>query len=1360
MSKNLELALEILVETNGVKEISSLINALEGAGEEIAALKKKAAAISKSWDELSEAEQELAKKELIERYKELSQSQEELIARAQRLKTAQEKAAQAAEQASKAQESAAQSVAKGKNAQEEAAAATKKAAAATEQQTAALESQRGVLERARSSLSRYIAGFTGLFAAMKSASFLSGSVGIAAGLEEQLSKVQAVSGASVEEMAKISEMAQKLGESTRYSAAEAAAGFEILARAGLNAQQSLTAIPQVLQLAQAAGLPLAEAASYITKAVAGMNLSISDSGRVADVLAKAAASANTDVSGLGQALSYAAPSAAALGLSLEQTVAMIGKFSDAGIDASRAGTALNSILAQFGNETSSFRKALSDIGITTNNFREALAELAKSGDAGKAAINAVGQEAGPALKALLAQGIPALEELEEKLKNSAGASKEMAETMDNNLIGAWRGLKSAFESLRNDLAAPLLEPLKEGVKGLAQSMRELVASGAVKEWGEGLKIAFNALSTGVSTLVKFGKELIIFGASLKATTLLVKAKTAALGLWTSAAASSSKATAAMGVAVAATNGALKLFMRTAAGFAGLAIFGAVKTLSYLFEKLKSRSKEAGEAVRESIEGLNESAENLNKLKTALESSSSLTDKQIEASREQAQAAKEASNQRVAAIYKELNALEDSWRAQSSAQKMLLEQLAAERKHQAELNATARAIENRAQAEQAAARASEEAFKAQEAQAQGWEKLGQSIDEATKKQMQFPERTQAMLDGITQIVAASRDMGEELLRAFDIAGSQVDSHEAIEALLAQVNKAHEAGLLTAQEMDKAYAMLGQKTAFLLPTASEAAVAIQKLGIDSRELYTGISTQGAQALELFRTAAQGLGGDVEKLAVVYNAALAKLTNDKEIQALEQELALLSDGENNLANSIKNRALEQKNANIASQEEEKALQRLGISLEALDKAMSKSGLETAQSFELAIKAIQNTVKESSKAALGINQAFEAAAKGAKTKADFEALNNTLKQTGAAALLSAENIALLEAGLGNSSQAVSSYGQSVQDAAAGNAALGGSVVQLAEDFASLCKSAGKAQEATDSLAASQEQLGSTGAQSAQRIEFSWNRLTRYLTDSAEAINAQSASIDAVRKAWEQVAESLSFVNNDIGGFERKLEVLTNQYSSFNLAVAAAEERIAGVIQKLQGASVSSEDLAEATALLGQNMIKVGDFSAELDGLQFENLRAAIEAARKQMQGLAQDAKDSADALEAELAALKGNTKAKAEYEQTKKLKDLEEKLRAARERGNAEEVLQYNRIIALQKEYYAEQERQEAKKAREEKQKAENTSSVTTAQSSQNSQISAKEVAGAFAKQIAEAAEQAKKAAKIEFARELIEEAKKKRR
>lgn len=317
-----------------------------------------------------------------------------------------------------------------------------------------------------------------------------GAIKGAAEFESAMSRVRGATGASKEEMAQLSKAAQDAGASTKYTSVEAAGALENLAKAGLSAKDAVATLPAVLQLAQAGDIGLAESAELVTKAVMGMGLAFSDAGRVADVLALGANATNTSVLGLAQALSYAAPVANSLGLSLESTVAIVGKFADAGIDASRAGTALNSILSQFSNPASKFRNELAAAGITTGDFEKALHQLAAAGPRGSQAILAVGQEAGPALRALLNQGMGALDELTEKLRSAEGSAADVAKVMQDNLIGSTTGLASAWQTVKDVLGTPVLPVIKEGVDQLSAALRGAVADGTVQRFGETFAQAF------------------------------------------------------------------------------------------------------------------------------------------------------------------------------------------------------------------------------------------------------------------------------------------------------------------------------------------------------------------------------------------------------------------------------------------------------------------------------------------------------------------------------------------------------------------------------------------------------------------------------------------------------------------------------------------------------------------------------------------------------------------------------------------------------------------------------------------------------------------------------------------------------
>lgn len=322
-----------------------------------------------------------------------------------------------------------------------------------------------------------------------------GAVEGAAELEAKLSEVKAIAGGTAQEMGLIRKAAEDAGAATKYTATQSAEALGNLARAGLTVQQSIAALPGVLALAQAGDIGLAESAEITTKALAGFGLEAEKSGLIADVLAKGANASNTSVLGLAQGLSYAAPTAKSLNLPLETTVALLGKFADGGIDASRGGTALNAILSQFLDPASKFRTELAAMGIATNNFEDALHQLAAAGPAGQKAILAVGIEAGPALRSLLNQGIGAFDGLKKTLEAAQGSAEATAATMQDNLAGSMLSLGSAWDTVKNALTTPILPVLKDGVTQLTNALREAVSNGSVGRFGDILAKGFsNALA--------------------------------------------------------------------------------------------------------------------------------------------------------------------------------------------------------------------------------------------------------------------------------------------------------------------------------------------------------------------------------------------------------------------------------------------------------------------------------------------------------------------------------------------------------------------------------------------------------------------------------------------------------------------------------------------------------------------------------------------------------------------------------------------------------------------------------------------------------------------------------------------------
>lgn len=158
--------------------------------------------------------------------------------------------------------------------------------------------------------------------------------------EDQMARVKAVSNATVGEFNTLTQAARKMGETTRYTATEAASALENLVRAGMKATEASKALPAVLQLAQANAIELSDAAKILRVSLNEFGLSTSDATRVADVLSTVAANTATNILELFDALTNVAPAAKVLGFTIEETTAALGALAQRGVTGAAAGTQL------------------------------------------------------------------------------------------------------------------------------------------------------------------------------------------------------------------------------------------------------------------------------------------------------------------------------------------------------------------------------------------------------------------------------------------------------------------------------------------------------------------------------------------------------------------------------------------------------------------------------------------------------------------------------------------------------------------------------------------------------------------------------------------------------------------------------------------------------------------------------------------------------------------------------------------------------------------------------------------------------------------------------------------------------------
>ena len=307
--------------------------------------------------------------------------------------------------------------------------------------------------------------------------------------EAGMSKVQAISGATGNELDKLTAKAKEMGAKTKFSATESAEAFQYMAMAGWKTEDMLNGIEGIMNLAAASGENLANVSDIVTDALTAFGLQAKDSAHFADVLAKASSNSNTNVSMMGATFKYVAPIAGSLKYSIEDTAVAIGLMANAGIKGEQAGTALRAMLTRLVKPPKEAASALDALKISATNadgtmkpLSNVLQELREKfktlDDSQKAsyASSIAGTEAMSGMLAIVNASDSDFQKLTQSINNADGASQEMADTMNNNLQGATTILKSNVESLGVAIYDKFKGHATDGVKSLTASMEELTKS--------------------------------------------------------------------------------------------------------------------------------------------------------------------------------------------------------------------------------------------------------------------------------------------------------------------------------------------------------------------------------------------------------------------------------------------------------------------------------------------------------------------------------------------------------------------------------------------------------------------------------------------------------------------------------------------------------------------------------------------------------------------------------------------------------------------------------------------------------------------------------------------------------------------
>lgn len=298
-----------------------------------------------------------------------------------------------------------------------------------------------------------------------------------------MSEVQAISGASNEELAALEQTARDFGASTVFSANDAAQALKYMSLAGWSAKESTSALGGVLDLAAASGMELAKASDMVTDYLSAFGMGADQAAYFADMLAAAQSGSNTTAEQLGDAYRNCAANLNAAGQDVETVTAMLEAMANQGYKGSEAGTALAAIMRDITNAMEDGKITIGDTSVSvmdaSGNFLDLTDILTHveaatygMGDAQRAvALSAAfTADSTKGLNLLLNEGFDNIAQYEEALRGAKGAACDMAAVMNDNLKGDLADMHSAFDELKLKIFDGAESPLR----GLVQFVTDSV----------------------------------------------------------------------------------------------------------------------------------------------------------------------------------------------------------------------------------------------------------------------------------------------------------------------------------------------------------------------------------------------------------------------------------------------------------------------------------------------------------------------------------------------------------------------------------------------------------------------------------------------------------------------------------------------------------------------------------------------------------------------------------------------------------------------------------------------------------------------------------------------------------------------
>lgn len=307
--------------------------------------------------------------------------------------------------------------------------------------------------------------------------------------EQANANLASILGATSDQMEKLEKAAIALGSSTRYSASQVTGLQTELAKLGFGVKEITDMSPAVLNFAGSVGTDLASAAALAGVALRSFNLGSEQTEDALGTMAVACNKSALSFTYLQNSFSTIAPVAKTYGLSLKDTIALLGTLANAGFDASSAATATRNILLNLSDTNGKLAKAL---GGSVHSFEDIMGAMKKLRDQGvdlNTTLELTDKRSVAAFNTFL-DGAESAMTLRGELENVDGELQTMADQRANTVEGAIDGMKSAWEGLvlsfRNSTGTfkDVFNGIADGIRGLTLLLSRGNRIGA---WAENAK---------------------------------------------------------------------------------------------------------------------------------------------------------------------------------------------------------------------------------------------------------------------------------------------------------------------------------------------------------------------------------------------------------------------------------------------------------------------------------------------------------------------------------------------------------------------------------------------------------------------------------------------------------------------------------------------------------------------------------------------------------------------------------------------------------------------------------------------------------------------------------------------------------